>query len=336
MEQLLTHYGLLETLKRKGDNLTGPCPMHHGKNQTQFHVSLRKNNFHCFGDCKSDPTLHDGGGNLLDFVRKMEEIEEPEDPQSHKATRTAALLVQKWFNIASTAAKAKADASTAPAAPHQGVQEAKVKQPTEAEDVPANPLLTFAFQRLDPEHPYLAERGFTEATIAHFGVGYHAGRGIMHGRVVIPIHNEQGELIAYAGRWPGDEPPEGEGKYRLPPNFHKSLVVFNLHRAREHAGAGLVVVEGYFDVMYLWQAGIPHVVALMGSTLSDEQERLIVGAVGPQGKVTLLFDGDAAGRACTEEVLRRLGRQVYVRAVDLLDTVQPDHLGDEEIRRLLA
>jgi DNA primase len=69
MEQLLTHYGLLETLKRKGDNLTGPCPIHHGKNQTQFHVSLRKNNFHCFGDCKSDPTLHDGGGNLLDFVR---------------------------------------------------------------------------------------------------------------------------------------------------------------------------------------------------------------------------------------------------------------------------
>ena len=103
----------------------------------------------------------------------------------------------------------------------------------------------------------------------------------MAGRIAIPIHNEQGELVAYAGRWPG-EPPDGEGKYKLPAGFHKSLVVYNLHRAKDHAKEqGLIVVEGFFDCMRLHQAGIPNVVALMGSSLSEEQEALLVAAVGP-------------------------------------------------------
>jgi DNA primase len=97
----------------------------------------------------------------------------------------------------------------------------------------------------------------------------------MQGRVVIPIHNDQGVLVAYAGRSPGD-PPEGEGKYRFPPNFKKSLVLFNLHRAREHATEGLIVVEGFFTVFEFFQRNRKNVVALMGSSMSTEQERLIV------------------------------------------------------------
>ena len=78
----------------------------------------------------------------------------------------------------------------------------------------------------------------------------------------------KGELIAYAGRWPGNDPPEGEPKYKFPPNFRKSLVLYNLHRAREHAGEGLIVVEGFFSgVFTLWQQGRKNVVAIMGSSL---------------------------------------------------------------------
>jgi DNA primase len=55
-----------------------------------------------------------------------------------------------------------------------------------------------------------------------WNVGFCTGKGIMAGRVAIPIHNEQGELVAYAGRWTGD-PPDGEGKYKLPTGFHKSV-----------------------------------------------------------------------------------------------------------------
>src|SRR5688500_11166227 len=89
---------------------------------------------------------------------------------------------------------------------------------------------------------------------------------------------------------------EKSGKYKLPPGFHKSLVVFNLHGARDYAtDSGLIVVEGFFDCLKVWQAGMLNVVALMGSTMSDEQEELIVAAVGPGGRVTLMFDEDEAG-----------------------------------------
>jgi DNA primase len=215
----------------------------------------------------------------------------------------------------------------------------QLEQPVPPEpDAPqSNKPLAFAFKHLDQDHTYLKERRLSPETIAYFGVGFHAGKGIMHGRVVIPIHNRRGELVAYAGRWPGKEPPEGEGKYKLPPGFHKSLEVFNVHRAqacaREH---GLVLVEGYFDVMRLWQWGVCHAVALMGSTLSDAQAQLILEAVGPQGRVTLCFDGDQSGQAATQQTLARLSPHVFVKAVQLNKHVQPDDLQEDEIRVLFC
>src|SRR6266566_7994669 len=68
IEQILEYYGLEEQFIRKGDQLIGPCPIHKGTNKSQFHVSLTKNAFRCFGDCSSDPRLHSGGGNALSFV----------------------------------------------------------------------------------------------------------------------------------------------------------------------------------------------------------------------------------------------------------------------------
>ena len=205
------------------------------------------------------------------------------------------------------------------------------------ETVKVNPPLKFALKSLDAAHPYLTERGLTTETIAHFGVGFCTGKGIMAGRIAIPIHNEQGELVAYAGRWPG-EPPEGEGKYKLPAGFHKSLVVYNLHRARDFAkDSGLIVVEGFFDCMRLYQAGIPNVVALMGSSLSDEQETLLVAAVGPQGKVALMFDEDEAGWKGREEALSRLSSRVHVKVVGLGEEgTQPDGVSAETLARYLG
>jgi DNA primase len=80
IHDVLGHYGLTDKLKRKGENLVGACPIHKGTNATQFHVSLTKNNFNCFGDCH-------GGGNVIDFVAKMEGID----------IRAAALKLQEWF-----------------------------------------------------------------------------------------------------------------------------------------------------------------------------------------------------------------------------------------------
>jgi len=323
IEDVLAHYELQSTLQRKGNNLVGPCPIHKGTNPTQFRVSLEKNLFNCFGDCS-------GGGNALDLVRKMENVD----------IRAAALLICEWFDLSDkpeqsdTTESAAKSAAPAPAPPPEPKEE-RVREKTESSRVQeGNKPLTFSLQ-LNQEHPYIQERGFGKETAEVFGLGM-GSRGLMKGRIAIPIHNEQGELVAYAGRWPSD-PPKGEGKYKLPPNFQKSLVVYNLHRAKEHVrDHGLIVVEGYFDVMRLWQeAGLNNVVALMGSAMSAEQEALIVAAVGPQGKVILLFDEDSAGWAARADTLSRLAPQLFVKVLGLgKEGMQPDRLTAEDIRAL--
>jgi DNA primase len=98
----------------------------------------------------------------------------------------------------------------------------------------SNKLPTFQLKGIDPAHPYLFTRGISRETAESFGVGYFAGKGSMSGRVVIPIHNEEGGLVAYAGRTIDDSEP----KYKLPVGFHKSLELFNLHRAIANTPAG--------------------------------------------------------------------------------------------------
>lgn len=314
--QILDRYGLTESLHRSGDSLMGVCPIHKGQNRTQFRVSLAKNCWNCFGVCKA-------GGNILDFVSRMENVN----------IREAALLIQQWFLTPDPAApKKKPIAEKQPAAAQpQAIAEAP-QEPTEAA---VNTPLKFSLNKLDHEHPYLAKRGLEPETIRQFGLGY-CSRGVMAGRIAIPIHNEQGELVAYAGRWP-DDPPMDTPKYKLPAGFHKGLVVFNLHRAKPAAAVhGLVLVEGFFDCLKLWQSGIHHVVALMGSSLSAAQEKLIVETLGPTGKAILMFDEDPAGQVCRDQVLARLATQVYVKTIQLGEEGrQPDGLSIEEIHALL-
>jgi DNA primase len=111
--------------------------------------------------------------------------------------------------------------------------------------------------------------------------------------------------------------PEKSQKYQLAPGFKKSYVLFNLHRAKEHATDGLIVVEGFFTVFEFWQRGRKNVVALMGSSMSAEQERLIVETVGPKGRVLLALDNDDAGRKGSADALSRLSSQVFVREMAL-------------------
>src|SRR5689334_11366673 len=82
MEQVLGHYGVLDTFKRSGDRLSGPCPIHGGSNPSQFRVDTKKNIWNCFSECKH-------GGNVLDFIAKKEDV----------SIHAAALKACEWFNI---------------------------------------------------------------------------------------------------------------------------------------------------------------------------------------------------------------------------------------------
>lgn len=146
-----------------------------------------------------------------------------------------------------------------------------------------------------------------------------------------------GEIVAYAGRWPGD-PPEGTPKYKLPQGFRKSLELFNVERAiREPAQAPLVIVEGFFDVMNLHQHGCRKVVALMGSNMSGPQEELIRRCTIRTGHIIVLLDEDDAGRLGRDDIALRLSRHAYVHVHGFSDTgKQPDEMSAEEVAALLG
>ncbi len=327
-QQVLEHYGFTAEMRstRNGDGFEGACPIHSGTGKDIFKVTLSKNCWFCHNSaCKC-------GGNHLDFVAKMENC------NAHEA----ALKLDQWFNLGlagksesrsqqppTVSSKPQTTSSPSPTSEMgERVQEAP-------DDSGENVPLSFKLENLKSDHAYLTERGLTPETVELFGLGFCA-KGTMSGRVVIPIKNAQGGLVGYCGRWPG-EPPDERPKYKLPNGFKKSIEVFNLDRAlSEQQGMPLIVVEGFFDVMKLWQMGYPRAVSLMGSSLSETQEEALVQASASRPGIILMFDEDDAGRMGREKALVRLARRLFVRIVPLpQEGAQPDHLSESEIRDLL-
>jgi len=313
--QVLEHYRLLDELRQNGDRFSGPCPIHRGSNPTQFRVSISRNCFNCFGQCGR-------GGNVIDFVSMMEEI----------SFRDAALLMQQWF----LPGEVVSENSTPPAAKrpkvyHHPVDEDHKEDSGEGNAEDQNIPLTFSLKTLETDHPYLDERGISDEAVQHFGLGY-CKRGCLRGHLVIPIHNPSGDLVGYVGRWPG-EVLAPRPKYKFPKGFKKSLEVFNLHRATtEPEELPLVIVEGFFDCISLWEAGIQKCVSLMGSHLSETQAERIVESIPEGSQIELLFDADKAGRKGAELAESLLGAYTQVRRIDLPEEgMQPDYLTADQI-----
>jgi len=331
-EQVLTHYGLDKGMKRSGEELRGKCPLHKGKNDTSFSVNTVMNLFRCWS-CNAS-------GSIIDFVVRMESC----------SLTQAGINLARWFTVETEeqTERARPPSLTGRALPlaqaspgeedvvevfHPMVE--YVEQEPEEGGITTNQPLSFTLD-LNPTHKYLRTRGLAGKTINTFGLGHYkskSGKGIMDGRICVPIHNTEGELVAYAGRWPADSGwPEGEGKYKFPPKFGKSQELFNLHRAvkwiRSDPHAPLVIVEGFFDCMRIWQINVYPVVALMGSSISDQQVELIRQAIAPKGRVVLMLDGDEAGRKGQRDVAEKLLHHLFVRYVWLTDGVQPDQFDD--------
>lgn len=298
MQAVLDRYGI-NWLRKNKDELRGRCPIHKGDGQRHFHVSTTKSVFQCFS-CKAR-------GNVLDFVSAMEQC----------SIRDAALRLKDWFKVGESGEVAALPATVA------------VDDPEPTPDGPINPPLSFEL-RVDHTHEYGASRGLLLETLELFGAGLCLSKGMFAGRFIIPLHNPGGELVGYAGRSLDDSEP----KYLFPSlgkGFYKSHLLFGLHLVAP-APKQIILVEGFFATMYLWQIGLA-TLGLLGSSLSKEQEAMIVDRFD---RVLLLFDGDDAGRTATDACLARLGKRIWTRAVSLPDGLQPDNLLAEELAANLA
>jgi hypothetical protein len=298
IERVLEHYGV--RVHGSGPQLTADCPLptHTSQTRSSFKVNAEKNIWTCKSDSCSQgyKAKLNGkrGGDCLDLVALKEDC----------SILQAAKLLLEWFPQ------------------HGNTKIATVAKSEPEPEPPTNKPLTFALKGIQ-YCDYLGKRGITKATADEFGVGLFPGKGIMTGRVLIPIHDKEGTLMAYAGRALNGQDP----KYKLPPHFHKSLLIYNLHRVGDLVDT-VIVVEGFFSVLWLTQCGFPNVVSLMGHSISDAQLELLNFR-----KVILMLDNNEGGKEERERTLIRIASKCFVRNLSIPS--QPDHLSKEELENLL-
>ena len=313
--QVLADYGV--DLNPKGEQHQGFCPLpeHQGKKRSpSFSANLARGIWQCFG-CGAK-------GNVLDFVARMEGL----DPEDKTQFRKAALLLLNRYG--------------------PGGSNSTGKEPTPSEDQQeetrpqmVNLPLDFELKQLDPAHPYLQRRKLKPETIAHFGIGF-CKQGLMKGRIAIPLHDETGQLIGYAGRLvDGNAVDQDHPKYKFPGTrlksdlrheFRKSAFLFNGHQIRSPV-KHLIVVEGFFGVFWLFQCGWPNTIALMGSSISDKQAQLMLNLIQPSGILWIMADGDTAGRQCANDLLLRFSPNRFTRWVKLSEGMQPDDCSPNQL-----
>ena len=307
---VLKHFGI-ELKTENGNQHYGTCPLpcHAGdrNNPNAFSLSSEKNAWRCLTHC--------GSGNVIDLYAHLS----GHDPSDKRAFRECALEMQEKF---------LGGVETLPETPAQN---------TSPEPLTLEPNKPIAVRlNVKSDIPYLLEeKKFPLEFLQELGIGW-ASKGMFSGRVVIPIHNENGELVAYAGRGLKESDIQKRGRWLLPKNFHKSMELFNQHRALECdlTSDGLVVVEGFWSTLRWHQAGFP-AVGLMGCDLSDYQLERIASMTS---HVHLMLDNDEAGQKAREKIVLKLAEKVAVRLVNYPDDslhTQPEDFTTEELLELL-
>lgn len=328
-DDVFAHYDLAPPDQKTQTKIN--CPFHDDATPS-CSINREKQIFRCFGCNES--------GNALEFISLMESGAKDDPADMYQA---AALAVDMMGRDLSEFGKD----SKGPETPKPARREAKqpktrktaAKASKAADGSPAasgepptpepNPAIDIEL-KLDPEHSFLADRGITPELATRYGLGY-CDKGIMRGRIAIPIHNLAGELVAYAGRYASDELPENTERYRFPKKFRKSLELWNIHRAAAFFKRHLTLVESYWSAIRLQEAGIP-AAALMGTSLSVEQAKLVREAGFKLA--TLLLDGDDAGREAAIAAAPILAEHVYTRILPLPDGVKPDDMPERFLKRL--
>ena len=315
-------------LRPAGRDFKALCPFHTEKTPS-FTVSVQKQIFYCFG-CQT-------GGNVISFVQKHE---------GKSFIETIEWLAGR-LNIA---------------LPNQDVREsADRKRVTSLEDLNRFAVEYYHRQLLTEgasasARQYLKHRGVQPKTLRAFQLGYaKSGRrdlvkvatdkgfttqqlidaGLIKdedrgpqdrfwNRILFPIQNERGASVGFGGRALSEE---HQPKYLNSPAtvlYDKSKILYNLDKARQaiYKQQRVLLVEGYMDVLMLYQSGVENIVASSGTSLSEDHARLLK-RFAPE--VVIVYDGDASGfQAAQRGLLRLLTEDLRVRIALLPTGEDPD------------
>ena len=322
-------------LKGSGNSLKGLCPFHTEKTPS-FTVHRDKQFFFCHG-CKV-------GGDVFKFVMLAERVTFPES------------------------VRIVAEKSGIPIPAQIGIADEKADQRRELLDLHEKAATYFrrmiSSEEASPAREVLQKRKINGEFAERFGLGYAPQMGLLdhlspgdpvssglfvkndrgeiydrfRRRLMFPIWNERGKVIAFGGRALGD----GQPKYlnsAESPLYTKSYVLYGLHLARTSAqkAGRMVMVEGYFDCLSLHQAGIENVVASCGTSLTTHQVALAGRYVS---EVVMNYDPDAAGQtAMRKSIELLLAKNLRVRILKLPQGLDPDDFvrqeGGEVYSRLL-
>lgn len=290
-------------LRRAGANFTGLCPFHAEKTPS-FNVNPAREIFHCFG-CGA-------GGNAFSFIMKIEglsfpeavklmarkagiEIEERQLSQAEKQAQDERQTFQRINELTAGFYRSVLEQK-----PEGAVARAYLEQRDAAGDIAEAYRLGFAPDRSDGLVQHLKANGINLESALKLGVVRKSERGWydqFRNRLMFPIRDTKGGVIAFAGRVLDASLP----KYINSPEsplYHKSSVLFGMDMALPaiRTENSIIIVEGYFDHLALYRAGIRNVVATCGTALTTTHTGLIKRHAA---KVYLLFDSDAAGRKAT-------------------------------------
>ncbi|MGE5209239.1 MAG: DNA primase [Alphaproteobacteria bacterium] len=341
-------------LKRAGTNFKALCPFHQEKTPS-FTVSPSRQTFHCFG-CGA-------GGTVFRFVMEYEHVDFPSAVRK-LATRAGITVVEtrgtsdegRQYETRRKLLRLHAEAAEWF---HENLIKNEIGESARkylkgrgiTSEIAKRWQLGYAPDEWDAfgrwargegyEQPDLVASGLLKTRDENDVQGRQTAYDRFRGRVMFPICNDVGEVIAFSGRLLKDE--EGAAKYLNSPEtplFRKGNVLFGLHQSKRaliEANCA-IVCEGQLDLITLFEAGIRNVVAPQGTAFTENQARILRRFVD---EVVLCFDSDAAGAKAAERSLDALLQNDFIiRVIELPPGEDPDslvrHEGREQFEKRVA
>ena len=319
-------------LKKRGVNMIGLCPFHNEKTPS-FTVSPAKGIYKCFGCGKA--------GNSVNFIMEHEHYSYPEslkylagkyNIEIEEEVQTSEQLQslnekESLYNISAFAQKYFSE-NLFNSEEGKAIGYTYFKERDFSEETIKKFQLGYCIDKWDDFTAYALKNGYNPEHLTLTGLIIQKEEQFFdrfRGRVVFPIHNLSGRVIAFGGRILSSD--KSKAKYVNSPEsdiYHKSNVLYGLHLAKNAiiSSNNCYLVEGYTDVISLYQAGVQNVVASSGTSLTTEQIRLIKRYTP---NITILYDGDAAGiKASFRGIDMILEEGMNVKIILFTDGEDPD------------